>query len=242
VVRDVEPSILTRLLDLQAEDSAIRLLRHRRDSLPETRRLAELVAQLEELDSDIAIATSQCDDAQRDQTRIEGEIGLADQKIEREEGRLFSGAVANPKELGALQAEVAMLRRNRAAKEDDLLEVMVRRDQADDTLAKLRAERDSVAAEAARVSERVGAETGAIDAEMARRSEVAASVRAELPGDLLALYDTIRESKSGVGAAALVGGACQGCHTQLPARDVERMRSEGGLQRCDNCRRILVVH
>jgi predicted nucleic acid-binding Zn-ribbon protein len=57
----------------------------------------------------------------------------------------------------------------------------------------------------------------------------------------LSLYDSIRASKNGVGAAALVGGTCQGCHTQLPAREVERMRAEGGLQRCDNCRRILVV-
>jgi uncharacterized protein len=241
VVRDVELSTLTRLLDLQAEDSAVRLLQHRRDALPEARRLAELDAQLAELESDIAIATSQSDDAQREQARIEGEIGLADQKIAREEKRLFSGAVANPKELGALQAEVAMLKRSRGTKEDELLEVMVRREQTDETLAKLRAERDAVAAEAAQVGERVRAETGSIDAEMARRSAAGAAIREEIPADLLSLYDSIRASKNGVGAAALVGGTCQGCHTQLPAREVERMRAEGGLQRCDNCRRILVV-
>jgi predicted nucleic acid-binding Zn-ribbon protein len=57
----------------------------------------------------------------------------------------------------------------------------------------------------------------------------------------LSLYDTIREQKHGIGAAALEQGTCQGCHTKLPQKEIERMRAEGGLQRCDNCRRILVI-
>jgi predicted nucleic acid-binding Zn-ribbon protein len=62
-----------------------------------------------------------------------------------------------------------------------------------------------------------------------------------LPQELVALYEKIRAAKGGVGAAALEQGTCQGCHTKLPAREVERLRAEGGLQRCENCRRILVV-
>ena len=241
MVRDVQPASLARLLDLQAEDSAIRRLQHARDTLPRARRLAELEAQLEELDSDIDIAERQCSDAEREQARLEGEIEILAGKIAREEKRLFSGGVANPKELSSLQAEVAMLNKRRAGQEDELLEVMVRRDQADETLAKLRAERDTTGSEANALRAEVERERAAIDADLAGHADAAARVRSELPEDLLRLYDQIRETRNGVGAAALVGGACQGCHTQLPAREVERMRREGGLQRCDNCRRILVV-
>ena len=38
--------------------------------------------------------------------RLEGEVELLDQKIGREEQRMFAGTVSNPKELSALQAEV----------------------------------------------------------------------------------------------------------------------------------------
>lgn len=239
--RDVGPDVAARLLEVQEEDTAIRLLEHRRDTLPESRRLAEVDEHLTELDADITIAERQRAEVAREQGRLEGETDLLGRKIEREEKRLFSGSVANPKELGSLQAEVEMLRGRRAQLEDALLEAMVQRDQADETLGKLEEERTAAAAERAELTEVVGRLTGAIDDELrehaARRSELASGI----PGDLLSLYDRIRAQKGGIGAAALSDGTCQGCRTKLPAREVERLRSEGGLQRCESCRRILVV-
>jgi predicted nucleic acid-binding Zn-ribbon protein len=241
MARAVDADTLRRLLDLQADDSAIRLLEHRRATLPETRRLADLDEQLAELDADMEIAAAQSADVEREQARLQGEIELLEQKIAREEKRLFSGAVSNPKELTSLQAEVASLRARRAGQEDALLEVMVNAEQAGETLEKLRAERTTLAAEAAELGAQAEVHTSRIASELAEHAGRAEALRQGIPEDILALYDTIRASRNGVGAAALVGGTCQGCHTKLPARDAERMRAEGGLQRCDNCRRILVV-
>src|SRR5918999_3416518 len=92
---DVDQSSLVRLLDLQAEDSAIRRLEERRGSLPEAQRLAEVSETLAELESDIEIASKQSDEINREHSRLEGEIELSDQKIAREEQRLFSGSVSN---------------------------------------------------------------------------------------------------------------------------------------------------
>lgn len=241
MVTDVDNASLVRLLDLQAEDSATRRLQERRDSLPEARRLAELTDQLAELEADLEIAGKQLDEITREQSRLEGETELADQKIAREEQRLFSGNVSNPKELGALQAEVAMLKRKKGEVEDALLEVMVQKDQAAETLARLTAERDAAAAESTELTAKVAALTGEIDAELAQHTAARAEVAVTLPDDLLELYDKIRAAKGGVGAAALEAGTCQGCHTKLPAKEIERLKAEGGLQRCDNCRRILVI-
>jgi uncharacterized protein len=241
MVMDVDHGSLVRLLDLQAEDSAIKRLHERRNALPEARRVAELGDQLAELEADLEIATKQLEEISREQSRLEGEIELADQKIAREEQRLFSGSVSNPKELGALQAEVAMLKRKKGEIEDSLLEVMVQKDQAAETLARLQSERAAAASESEQLTATVAELTGGIDAELethgAKRTEVASA----LPEDLLRLYDQLRGSKAGVGAAALEAGTCQGCHTKLPAKEIERIRAEGGLQRCDNCRRILVI-
>jgi predicted nucleic acid-binding Zn-ribbon protein len=235
-----EPEVLARLLDLQSHDTAIRILEHRKDGLPEARRLAEMNEHLAELDADVGIAQDQRSTVAREQARLDGEIDLLDKKIAREEKRLFSGSVANPKELASLQAEVKMLQAKRSQLEDSLLEVMVRRDEIDETLGKLEEERASAATDASRLTEEVRGVVGEIDAELSDHGRLRAELASGIPDDLLALYDRIR-AQQGVGAAALVGGTCQGCHTQLPAREVERLRASGGLQRCDSCRRILVV-
>ncbi len=237
----VDDGSLRTLLDLQEQDSAIKRLHHQRDNLPEAQRLAQLRSQLDELDADIQIATKQNDEVVREQTRLEGEVELQETKIAREEKRLFSGAVSNPKELGALQQEVAMLRNQRSTLEDRLLEVMEQREQAAETLSRLQEERGAIAAEVAELSTAVAELTGGIEAELADRGSRRDEIAASISDQLVELYDQIRMQKQGVGAAALVGGVCQGCHTSLPAKEVERIRHEGGLQRCDNCRRILIV-
>lgn len=238
---EVDSATLDGLLALQSEDSAIRRLTQRREALPEAQRLAEINERLVELSADLEIARKQADEVAREQNRIEGEIELIDQKIEKEEKKMFSGSVSNPKELSALQAEVESLKRKKGGLEDELLEVMVQREQSNGTLANLEREKGEADSDAQQLGAAVADITGEIDAELsghsARREEIAATISS----DLLDLYDKLRTDKGGVGAAALVGDTCEGCHTKLPAREVERLRGEGGLQRCDNCRRILVV-
>ena len=237
----VEPAVLNRLLDLQGEDGAIKRLQERKETLPEAARLAEVSGLLEELTADLEIATKQDDEVSREHSRLEGEIDLLDQKIAREEQRMFAGTVSNPKELSSLQAEVESLKRKKSTLEDQLLEVMEQREGTSTTVQRITAERDAADGEANELRGKVEVLNADIDAELSAHSSQRETIAAELPADLLSLYDTIREQKHGVGAAALEQGTCQGCHTKLPQKEIERMRAEGGLQRCDNCRRILVI-
>jgi predicted nucleic acid-binding Zn-ribbon protein len=73
-----------------------------------------------------------------------------------------------------------------------------------------------------------------------RRSE-REGITAEIEGELLDLYEDLRGTKKGVGVAALRDGVCQGCHEQLPAMAVDRLKKEQGIRRCVNCRRILII-
>lgn len=238
---EIDATALRRLLEVQTHDSAIARLNHRKSTLPEARRLAEISGQLAELQADLEIADKQLDELRREQDRIEGEIQILDQKTQREESRLFSGGVSSPKELNALQAEVAMLKKKRGDIDDTLLEVMVQKDEAASTQARLRAEHEEATKERESLSRTVDELSGDIDKELAEHLREREVVVAEVPGGLLSTYEKIRDQKGGVGAAALRGGTCEGCHTQLPAREVEEIKSQGDVHRCDNCRRILVV-
>ena len=236
-----DPAALRRLLELQAEDTSIKRLEERRAGLPEAQRLSEVNASLAELEADLEIARKQHEEVAREVARLEGETELLDEKIAREEHRMLSGGVSNPKELSALQAEVASLQRKKSGLEDELLEAMLGREQAGSTMDGLAKEREETASEAAELSSVVEGLTGEIGGELASHTSRRAEAAASVPDDLLKLYERIRESKGGVGAAELQAGTCLGCHTKLPQRELERMRAEGGLQRCENCRRILII-
>ena len=236
-----DDATLRRLLDLQTEDSAIDRLEHQKEILPEAARLRETNEQLAELTADLEIATKQHDEIAREQNRLEGETGMVDDKIAREEQRMYSGKVNNPKELTALQAEVESLKRKRGGIEDELLEVMVQRESATATMDSLKSEHDTLTATASDLQNTVMSLTADLDAQLEKHRAERAEVAKEIDEDLLKTYEKIRETKGGVGAAALEGFTCSGCHTKLANVDVERMRAERGLQRCDNCRRILVI-
>lgn len=238
---DVDAPTLHQLLALQTEDTAIKRLEDRRVNLPEAQKLAELNETLAELNADIEIATKQHDEVGREQDKLEGEISIAEEKINREEQRLFGGAVSNPKELGALQAEVAMLKRKKSELEDGLLEVMVQKEDASTTLERLRSEQTGVTGEATQLAGKVANITAEIDQQLKEHSVKREEAAKPVPQELLDLYEKLRATKNGVGVAALDAGTCQGCHTKLSNSEVERIKAEGGLQRCENCRRILVV-
>jgi predicted nucleic acid-binding Zn-ribbon protein len=64
---------------------------------------------------------------------------------------------------------------------------------------------------------------------------------ADLPTDLVELYEKIRE-QSGIGAALLRGGRCGGCRLELSGSERSRVKTAQSDEviRCEECRRILV--
>ena len=67
-------------------------------------------------------------------------------------------------------------------------------------------------------------------------------IRGDDGTNLLALYDRIRASSGGVGAAALQHGRCEGCRLSLSpvALNAIRAAAPDAVLRCEECSRILV--
>ncbi|MFT4010538.1 MAG: C4-type zinc ribbon domain-containing protein [Nocardioidaceae bacterium] len=116
--------------------------------------------------------------------------------------------------LETAQSELSRLEAEIAGHDAHLAELVARRDQA---AGGIRGQSDSVAGE---------------------RKVKASGV----PADLLALYDRLRESKGGVGAAALRHRRCGGCGLELSPADLNaiRGRATDDVVRCEECSRILV--
>jgi hypothetical protein len=231
-----------RLLDLQELDTAAdteqsRLARH-----PARARVDELEAEA----ATVAAGTAQ----------VRRELGVAEQAVadaerraaelrtrrNRDQQRLDAGSVSNPRELEHLQHEVQTLGDRLAEVEDVELAAMEEVETLEAQVAALEAE-----------AERLRDELGAVRADLADAEQRGAAVRAdlasrrevlvaELPGPLVDLYERVRAQRSGVGAARLVHGRCEGCRLELTGRELAHAASAppDEVLRCEECGRILV--
>jgi len=231
------------LLELQAHDSAIDRLDHRRGSLPEEARLAELGDALAAVDQLTAERNGTLATVQRDQTRLEHEIDMVTSKARTEEARAASGKVTSPKELTAIQEEVAGLKRRQGTLEDELLELMEQRETLEAELTELASRREGFTAEQAVVAKARDAALAEIDQELDGERSARDGVAPRVGEQLRTLYDQVRSRQGGIGAAALVGNTCQGCRVSISPVELAAIRKlpPTEIKRCENCRRILVV-
>jgi predicted nucleic acid-binding Zn-ribbon protein len=119
---------------------------------------------------------------------------------------------------------------------------MERREEAENRLREVEADRETSEKVLAELTARRDAAYRQLDGEAELAKTARAGVVADIPGDLLKLYDKLREQHRGVAAAALLRGQCQGCHLQLNTVELNAMRSaaKDDVMRCDECRRILI--
>src|SRR5437763_13182508 len=216
--------VLEDLLVVQEHDSAADRLRHKKETLPERARLAESAQSAAALEASRADVGGRRDEVARRQQRHEDELAAVEGKIGEVEKRLYSGAVNVPRELQAMEADVASLKRHRSDIEDRVLEAMQDREPLDAEFSNLSQQRSGLEAEAEQLRAAIATETKEIDAELAAELEARAAAAASIPADLMSQYERLRATQGGVGAARLVNGRCSGCHLTLPATELDRLK------------------
>lgn len=164
------------------------------------------------------------------------------QRAARDQKRLDSGAVTSPKDLENLQRELASLAKRQGDLEDVVLEVMERREAAQERVTELTSRVDAIQGKVDDAVARRDAATGEIDAEAGTVSKERELTVADIPADLLGLYDRIRTKEGGVGAARLYQRRCEGCRLELNITELNDVRAAAAdtVVRCENCSRILV--
>ena len=230
-----------RLLDLQAVDTALAQLAHRRRALPELAALADREERASVLAGDVVEAQTRADDVADQQRRLENEVDAVRARATRDQERMQSGALP-AKEIESLQHEVATLARRQSNLEDDLLEVMEQREEVDAAVTQLTEQRGALDVERAELVATRDSAFAEIDSAVESRTGERKTIAAEIPSDLLALYERAREHGGGVGAAMIKQRRCEGCRIELSGSELTAVReaARDEVVRCDNCRRILI--
>jgi len=170
--------------------------------------------------------------------KAQGELDVAEDKKKREERRLYAGGIG-ARDAENLRREVEMLGRLASEREDQILELIDVREQAEAEVAGLQAERQEAQADMDRLGAAIKEEWRVIDGEIARAEARKRAIVPLVTPDLLALYEELRPHKEGVAVGRLADGICGGCHLRLSvAEQVEVLRDFP--PRCMHCRRLLV--
>ncbi len=237
---NADPATQLRLLDLQAVDTALAQLSHRRRTLPELAAIADRTSRATAAHDAVVEAETAVADIQLEQDRLEKDVETVRNRATRDDARLQAGGLP-AKELEGLQHEIATLARRQSALEDELIEVMERAETAETTLAETTRAHEAIVAERTELEASRDAAFAEIDAAVAERTPERAEIAASIPDELLALYERAR-TQGGAGAALLKQRQCQGCRIELSGSDLAAVRrAEPDLVvRCDNCRAVLV--
>jgi uncharacterized protein len=232
---------LDRILELQELDLSIDRLEARRQQLEggeDVRASRERMQAAEERVGEHRLAL---DSVVSELTKLENNADSLEKRIEAERKRLYDGSVANPKELEAIQAEIRNLTERKRRVEDLELDQMERREDMEGRLPQLEAELAETRTRLAEVSEGSESELADVTKALVERRAERSALTAGFDEELVELYEDLRRTKRGVGAAALVDGVCQGCHQKLSAVELDRIKRSEGVRRCEYCRRILVL-
>ncbi|WP_040789917.1 zinc ribbon domain-containing protein [Nocardia paucivorans] len=237
---NVEPSIQAKLLQLAALDAELTRIAHRRTVLPEQQEVARVEAERNK-HKDAAVAVEiTLDDLDRDIRKLEGEIDAVRKREERDRDMLTSGSVG-AKQLTEIEHELGSLQRRRSVLEDELLEVMERREAAAADHDHAGAQLSKMDAELATARDRRDEALADLDVAQQRCENDRAALVGVFPEELLALYERQRAGR-GVGAALLQGRRCGACRIELDRGEIARIAKTAPdvVVRCPECDAILV--
>jgi hypothetical protein len=230
------------LLTLQEHDTAADRLLHRRQTLPERAALADAETIRTELEGELAKARDRRDEVLREERKLDDEVRTLEDKARAEETKMYSGTISSPKELQAMSADVAHLRKRARELEDEELAVLERREVLDAEVAKVEESMAAAVSDIELFTAALRASEEEIEAELKVEQDARSTIVPGIPANVLSLYEQVRRSNRGMGAARLIGGNCQACHLSLPATEVDRIRhmAPDAIARCEHCGAILV--
>jgi predicted nucleic acid-binding Zn-ribbon protein len=237
-----DPFAQLKLLDLQVVDSGLDRLDHQLKHLPEHAALTALSERKTDVSARLGRAETEVSDLEREQRKADADVEQVKTRRERNQQRIDGGTVGDPKQLQAMQHEIVALDKRISDLEDEELVVMERLEAAQQ-------ERDRLSAELAEINQDGAKQLAARDAaasEISRQQEQDRAERdklsADIPADLLALYERLRSQLGGVGVGALHQKRCGGCQLNVGASDLARfaVAPSDEVLRCEECNRILV--
>jgi len=229
------------ILELQLLDSEVMQANTKLKSLPEIEQLLHIDKRITLATEELAKVKVEAEQIALELRRGEVDVETVTDRIKKDEARLASGN-ATPKELEQLQHEVESLKRRQTDLEEIELEIMVKNEAIIARLNTLTTDLTSLETLKTEINQRLTTATTEINLLILTKTAARNEVATKIDKPLLDIYEKVRTSTGGIGAAALIGDKCGGCNLTINAVEMNRIKAlaKDELLRCEECRRILV--
>jgi len=229
------------LMQLQKLDTEIAQLNHKLKTLPEREQIEAIHTRLENSAVELKVVETELEDATIDLRRSEVDVEAVAARMDKDEKRLNAG-LGTPKELEQTQHELETLAKRKAELEDGELEIMMRHDSIKKRVDELKSDEEGLKKLELELNVRIENATTELNSLIAKNADERMKLAPQIDSALIEIYEKIRQGQGGVGAALLIGNKCDGCHLQINAIELERIKTlaDDDVLRCEECRRILV--
>jgi predicted nucleic acid-binding Zn-ribbon protein len=172
------------------------------------------------------------------QAALELERGTLQEEAKAIESRLYSGHIANPRELTDLQGKLAELNKRIEMLEEPILQAMLAIEEDGQRIVAARGELERITGERAHVFGELRQEQRALSAQIDELLVKTNQVRSEIAAQHLGMYDRIRQRPGGLAVTVLNGDECSTCGVELTSQLAQQVR-RGEVLTCPTCNRIM---
>jgi len=223
------------LIDLQEVMGQVRRLDEEKQKIP--LEVADLKSLFEEREASFLGAEQEFETLKRQRREKEREIEEERDKVERAKAKLMS--IKTNKEYYAMLKEIEGTRRTNTAREDELLSLLSRYEEAEKRLAERKADLEEVSGRYRERMVDIEARMGSFDDDIGKLDARRRQVSSQLEPSLVRRFEMIFERRDGLAVVAARNYSCMGCHMNIAPQLFNQLQREDRIHTCPNCNRVV---
>lgn len=227
------------LLALQDLDIEILRAKKRLDELPEKHEILVTRSKIRDVNDLHGRADALVAKLSAELKAYQDETEMLTEKIDAEQVKVSS--TTDHRVAQSITREMDGLRRRRDKIEMESLQLMERIDKAKTQTDKIDEALMQLADKDAALVVQYKSVGGQLQKDIADMQSKRTALATSMDADTLKRYESIRESRGGVGVGRLEGDACSACRMTLPTTRVLALQAGPDIAICPQCRRLIVV-
>lgn len=211
-------------------------------SLKKNEKLAKLRTQIEEVNFELEALSGQLNTLELERKKIEGTVSVQNDKIKRNEEKLFSGTITSSKELVNYQEEIKQFKNVNDELESRELEIMFSIDEITPKLKGAEDRKKSFTDEYKKLALELQTKIKNIEEGLSILNETRAETLKNVPQDIASAYNEMKQKKGGIALAVMKDNICDICNMELPVGDRAKIKDEDKIYKCPMCGRLLIIN
>ncbi len=233
---------ITRLIELQLLESAILRKLNEINVLKKNEKAQKLQKELSEINEKLQLSDKELAGLEHERKKLEDMTTLQNEKIKKNEEKLFSGTITSAKELLNYQEEIKLLKQNNDSVESKAIEFMISIDDGKIKIKEVEKIKDQINSEIEIVKREVNEKIKVIDGAVKKLKDKRSTVISKIPKDVLIKYEEIKAKKGGIAVAVLKDRFCDICNMEIPTGEADKIKDLNKFYRCPLCGRMLLIY